>query len=212
MGLFVKKTSTESRTPLYSVSLGCTVLIVGLGNTGAEYDHTRHNIGFYCTDFIAENNDFPAWTLKKDLKAQVSSHNLGDTRVILVKPTTFMNNSGEAVQAVQNFYKIQPEQTVIIHDELDIPFGQIRTRNGGGSAGHNGIKSVIQHGGENAMRIRIGIQNDITEHADSADFVLGKFKGNEQDHLKTIAKEVNAVVNEYIFGNNFATETRTIAT
>lgn len=213
MGLFVKKTTTDSSSmPLYNVSLSRTVLIVGLGNIGAEYNTTRHNIGFYCVDFFADSNDFPGWTAKKDLKCRLTMHSLGETRVILMKPTTFMNNSGEAVRAVQNFYKVQPEDTILIHDELDIPFGQIRTRSGGGSAGHNGIKSIIQHASENAKRVRIGIHNDIAEHADSADFVLGKFKGNEQDHLKTIAKEVNAIVTEYIFGDHFATETRTIAT
>lgn len=211
MALFVKRQHSLSDVPTYSIGLSKTVLIVGLGNIGKDYDLTRHNIGFDCLDYFAEQNDFPAWTTKKDLKATISIHNLGETRVVLCKPTTYMNNSGQAIRAVQDFYKIDPSNTVIVHDEIDIPFGQIRSRQGGGSAGHNGIKSAIEHGSENSGRVRIGIRNDIAEKADSADFVLGKFAKDEQTRLPAITKEVNSILTEYIFGGTLATDTRTLA-
>lgn len=211
MGLFVRKQHNNTDQPAYSIGLSKTVLVVGLGNIGKDYDKTRHNIGFYCLDYFAEQNDFPAWVTKKDLKASISSHNLGETRVIICKPTTYMNNSGQAIRAIQDFYKITPVNTIIVHDEIDIPFGQIRMRQGGGAAGHNGIKSVIEHGSDNSGRVRIGIRNDIAEKADSADFVLGKFTKTEQGNLPAIAKEVNNVLTEYIFGGNLHTETRTLS-
>lgn len=211
MALFVRRQHSLSDVPAYSIGLSKTVLIVGLGNIGKDYDHTRHNIGFQCLDYFAEQNDFPAWTTKKDLKANITSHNLGNTRVILCKPNTYMNNSGQAMRAVQDFYKVDPANTIIVHDEIDIPFGQIRVRQGGGSAGHNGIKSVIEHGSENSGRVRIGIRNDIAEKADSADFVLGKFTKAEQTKLPSITKEVNSLLTEYLFGGTLATETRTLA-
>lgn len=209
MGLFVREQNTGMDQPLYSVGLSKTILIVGLGNPGKEYDLTRHNIGFYSLDHFAKQNDFPAWTNKKDLKAHLSAHNLGQTRVILCKPATFMNNSGEAVQAVQRFYKVSDADTIIVHDEIDIPFGQIRLRVGGGHAGHNGIKSVIAQGSPAAGRVRIGIANDFSGQADSADFVLGKFTSQEQKHLPALAQEVNAILIESIYGTGtLPTETR----
>src|SRR5262245_51121327 len=106
MGLFVRDENTGMNQPLYSVGQTKTVLIVGLGNIGKEFADTRHNIGFACVHHLAEQNDFPKWTTKKDLKAEIAVHNLGQKRVILCKPTTMMNNSGQAVTAVQRFYKV----------------------------------------------------------------------------------------------------------
>ena len=142
MALFQKKPVVESVMPLYSLSSNKTILIVGLGNIGAEYEGTRHNIGFAALDAFAESNDFPAWVNKKDLKAEITQATLGDTRVILAKPTTFMNESGQAVQAIANFYKIGAEHIIVVHDELDIDFGQIRCRVGGGAAGNNGQRRL----------------------------------------------------------------------
>jgi PTH1 family peptidyl-tRNA hydrolase len=209
MGLFVPKENHNSdNPPLYSVGLNKTVLLVGLGNPGKDYNLTRHNIGFACLDHFASQNDFPQWVNKKDLKAELSLFNLGDTRVILAKPTTFMNNSGEAVQAIQHYYKLTASSTVVVHDEIDIPFGQIRLRVGGGSAGHNGIKSLIEQGNEAAGRVRIGIANDFSGQADSADFVLGKFTADEQKNLPALCQEVNAILTEYVYGGSLRTETR----
>jgi PTH1 family peptidyl-tRNA hydrolase len=131
-----------------------------------------------------------------------------DTRVIAIKPTTFMNLSGEAVQAVMHFYKIPNSQVVVVHDELDIPFGQIRTRMGGSSAGNNGVKSLIQHLGEDFARVRIGIRNDLAEKQDSAAFVLDKFSKEEKSQLSNLKKEVTSILTEYVYGNQLSAETR----
>jgi len=166
MALFQKKPHASSNLPYYTVSLGKTLLIVGLGNPEAKYDGTRHNIGFACVDHLTTKLDFPGWVEKKDLKCLLTQETVGANRVIVIKPTTYMNLSGEAVQAVQSFYKIPLSQIIAIYDELDIDFGQIRSRLGGSSAGHNGIQSIIQHLGEEFGRVRIGIHNDIATKAD----------------------------------------------
>jgi len=209
MALFQRRPQVSDPVNYITLGLNKTVLIVGLGNPGDEYDGTRHNIGFETLDAFAKANDFGAWTHKKDLKCSLSTKTLGDTRVILCKPTTFMNNSGEAVQAVRSFYKVHPNQTVIIHDELDVNFGQIRTRVGGSAAGHNGVKSVIQHIGEDFGRIRIGIGPKIPEQIDSADFVLKKFSKDQQAKIPELIREATAIISEAVYANGqLAAETR----
>jgi PTH1 family peptidyl-tRNA hydrolase len=151
---------------------------------------------------------FPDWIEKKDLKCLTTSEMLGDTKVIVVKPTTLMNLSGEAVQAVAHFYKIDPAKIVAVYDELDIPFGQIRTRIGGGSAGHNGVKSLMQNIGDSFGRIRIGTGPKIPEQMDTADFVLQKFSSDQTDQIPNLTREVSAIISEYCFGGELAVETR----
>jgi PTH1 family peptidyl-tRNA hydrolase len=208
MALHQKKPQVGSTMPLYTLGLQKTVIIAGLGNVGKEYDGTRHNIGFAAVDNLAEKLEFPDWTGKKDLKCQMSMQTINNTRVILLKPTTFMNLSGEAVQAAQNFYKVPLDQVLAVHDELDIPFGQIRVRIGGTDAGNNGVKSLIQHLGEDFGRVRVGIRNDIAEKADSADFVLGKFTAEEKKQLPALLRETTAILSEYIHGQPLTHETR----
>lgn len=209
MALFQRRPQTSDTIKYYTLGQNKTALIVGLGNPGREYDGTRHNIGFACVDaFVEANGDMQPWVEKKDLKCLVSNGQLGETRVIAMKPTTYMNLSGEAVQALAHFYKISPDQIVTIYDELDIPFGQIRVRVGGGSAGHNGVKSVIQHLGEDFGRIRIGVRPKTPEQMDSADFVLAKFSGEQQAQLKNLTREVTAILTEYVYGSELPHETR----
>ncbi|MEO8785123.1 MAG: aminoacyl-tRNA hydrolase [Candidatus Saccharimonadales bacterium] len=217
MGILVRDQFGNDNKPLYQVGLQKTLLIIGLGNPGDEYDLTRHNIGFYCLDHFAANAGFGAWTTKKSLHSLLTIQNIGGTRVILCKPQTFMNNSGQAVQAVQQFYKISPENSLIVHDELDIPFGQIRLRQGGGSAGHNGLKSIIAQSAErgddgassdNSGRVRIGIHNSLAGRADSADFVLGKFSKTEQAKLTDLASTVNQILQEFVASGILSVDTR----
>ena len=137
-----------------------------------------------------------------------TSSRMGDTKVITIKPTNYMNLSGEAVQAVMSFYKISVEQTLVIHDELDVNFGQIRLRNGGSSAGHNGLKSIISQVGENFGRVRIGIGPKTPSEIDSADFVLQRFTDKEALELKNLHRETNSIISEFIYGNQLPTETR----
>lgn len=201
MALFQKKPQVGDNVPLYTIGSNKTILVIGLGNSEPKYDNTRHNIGFMALDYFAEKNEFPAWIAKKDLKCELTSATLSSTRVILCKPTTFMNNSGEAAQAVQHFYRVYNQQTLAVYDELAIKFGQLRTRAAGEAAGHNGVKSLISHLGEDFSRLRLGIGTEISQKADAADFVLGKFTKEEQRHLPQILREANSLINEFVFGS-----------
>lgn len=206
MALFQKKPQTSANLPLYSMGLTKTYLVVGLGNIGKKYDGTRHNIGFEAVDAFVTNQGFDVWVEKKDLKCHITSSTLNGNRVIVIKPTTFMNLSGEAIQAVMHFYKIPLQQIIVVHDELDIPFGQIRLRVGGSSAGNNGIKSAIQHLSEEFARVRIGIKAETP--MESKDFVLAKFSKDEQPHLSALKKETNAILTEFVYGGELVAETR----
>lgn len=210
MGLFVRRGEQNSIQKLYNVSQGKALLIVGLGNTGSEYDSTRHNLGFSCVDSFAKQQGFSAWQTKKDFRTKLTKLNIGGVQIILIKPTTYMNNSGQAVGAVQKYYRINNKSTLVIHDDLDVAFGQIRIRKGGSSAGNNGIKSLISHIGEDFSRIRIGIKNDLLEKMDSTDFVLAKFSKDENELLPKITREVSAILSEFTTNNQLPQETRNI--
>jgi PTH1 family peptidyl-tRNA hydrolase len=211
MALFQKKADVSSSAPLYTLGAEKTVLIIGLGNLGKEYAGTRHNIGFSVLDDFALRNDFPGWIDKKDLKCHLTSLPMGEKRVILCKPTTFMNNSGESAQAVQHFYKIYNPYTVAVYDELAINFGQIRARIGGTDAGHNGVKSLIGHLGDDFGRLRLGVGSEISQKAQAADFVLGKFTKEEQAILPAIIKEAGVMLTEYIYSGQLPHETRSVS-
>lgn len=210
MALFQKKPVTGTSIPLYTIGSNKTLLVIGLGNPGKEYSRTRHNVGFDVLDYFAAKNGFPAWTTKKDLKAEITIHALGQNRVILAKPATFMNNSGESAQALQHFYKVYNQNTLVVYDELAIKFGQLRARVGGTDAGHNGVKSLISHLGGDFGRLRVGAGNEFSQKAEAADFVLGKFSPQEQANLAPIMQEASAMISEYIFGGQLPHETRTI--
>ena len=209
MGLIQKKPYVTSSAPAYTIGATKALLIIGLGNPGKEYQNTRHNIGFAAVDNLAKQNDFPAWTEKRDLKCLITQANLGENRVVLCKPTTFVNLSGEAAQAVQRFYRVYNQNTLAVYDELAIPFGQLRTRVGGSDAGHNGVKSLIRYLGEDFGRLRIGVGSEAAKKANAADYVLKKFTKEEQGHLPQILKEANALITEFIFSDNLLHETRT---
>lgn len=210
MALFERKRDISSAAPLYTLGANKTVLVVGLGNPGKEYRDTRHNIGFTVVEEFAEKNDFPNWILKKDLSCEISVKLLGESRVILVKPTTFMNDSGRSIQAVQRFYRVYNKDTLVIYDELAIPFGQLRTRLGGSDAGHNGVKSLLSHIGDDFGRLRIGVGH-LSVNQDAANFVLRKFNKKEQSSLNQILREAGILITEYIFGDGLPHQTRTIS-
>jgi peptidyl-tRNA hydrolase, PTH1 family len=210
MALFQKKPQVQSSSPFYTLGANKTILVIGLGNPGKEYAGSRHNIGFEVLDEFAAKNGFPGWVSKKDLKCELAIANLGENRVVLCKPSTFMNNSGEAAQAVQGFYRVYNQNTLAVYDELAIPFGQLRTRVGGSDAGHNGVKSLIQHIGDDFGRLRIGVGSDIAKKADAADFVLGRFAKAEQTGLTMLSREAVAIITEFIFGGSLPHETRSI--
>ena len=164
------------------------VLIVGLGNPGAEYANTRHNVGFMAVDYLA--GDEAVWKVEKN--ALVARADVDGRRVIFVKPQTFMNNSGVAVQALMTFYKIPLENVAVIHDDMDITVGHCREKVGGGSAGHNGIRSIDAHVGAEYRRIRIGVGHprDFASPISPSDWVLGKIPADQRDAIDKVISEI----------------------
>lgn len=209
MSLFVRRPDIGTRLSFTTFGMNKTLLIVGLGNPGKEYEGTRHNVGFMCLDEFARKNEFDPWVNKTDMKCLLVSKTLGDTRVILCKPQTFMNLSGEAVQAVFHFYKLSVGQVIVVHDEIDIDFGQVRMRMGGSSAGHNGVKNITKMlGSEEYGRVRVGIGPKKPVRMDSADFVLQKFSEEQRGELPKLVREMNALLSEYAYGAPVTPETR----
>ena len=155
-------------------------LFVGLGNPGADYAGHRHNIGFMAVDRIAADHGFGPW--KRAFKGLVAEGRLGDQKVVLLKPDTFMNASGEAVQAAMAFYKLPIGDITVFHDELDLAPGKLRVKQGGGHAGHNGLRSVHAHIGEAYQRVRLGIGHPGHKDAVSA-YVLHDFAKADQGWL-----------------------------
>ncbi len=201
MGLFDRKQNVYSDTlPLYSIGNSKTLLVVGLGNVGREYMQNRHNVGFMAVDRYKASHELSEWIEKKDLQCYMSTGDVGSTRVILIKPTTMMNLSGDAVQKVQHFYKVDATDLLVVYDELDVPFGTLRTRIGGGSAGHNGIKSLLSHVPEDFGRIRIGIGPKPHAEMDSAAFVLQNFSADQKNSLEKILREVCVLIDERTVG------------
>ena len=131
-------------------------LIAGLGNPGAEYANTKHNVGFMLIDALAEHLNASAW--KVDFSSSVAEARIGGEKIFLVKPLTYMNNSGEAIGPMLSYYKLSSEDLIVVHDDMDIPVGTVRIRKKGSSGGHNGIKSILSHVDSEAFaRVRIGI-------------------------------------------------------
>lgn len=162
------------------------ILIVGLGNPTKQYENTRHNIGFMLIDLL-KNSDFVD---VGSLKFQGELYKFKD--ILLLKPTTFMNLSGNSVKAVNDFYK--PSRIVVIHDDLDLCFGTVKFKRGGSSGGHNGIKSIDNLIGNDYERVRIGIGRS----GNAASFVLGEFSKDEQEYLYKILNHCKNAVNELI--------------
>lgn len=160
-------------------------LIVGLGNPGKKYQHTRHNMGFMAVDQIAEQAG-ASFSEQKKCHSQVARIYHDGEAVLLLKPQTMMNRSGEAVAAAQRFFTIDASDTLIVYDDLALPFGTIRTRQEGESAGHNGIKSIIAHCGNTFYRLRLGIAGEDMPQRSSEKFVLSRFTKKEEEKLPEI--------------------------
>lgn len=180
-------------------------LIFGLGNPGSNYDGTRHNVGFMALDELAAREGVE-FTEKPKFKAFIAECNLAGEKVLLAKPSTFYNLAGESYRSLLDFYKLTPEDTLVIHDELALPFGTVRTRVGGSDAGNNGIKSVNLHGGTASNRIRVGVANEQRAIIGDTDFVLGRFSVEEREVLteKVLPKTLEAI-DEFANGNHSIT-------
>ncbi len=165
-------------------STGRIKMIVGLGNPGPRYARNRHNVGFQCVDRLAEKHGLTFD--KRKHNAVLAQGRIDSARVVLVKPMTFMNVVGPAVAAVARFYKVAPEDLLVVYDDLDLPQGRIRLRPEGGSGGHNGMKSIIQHLGTQAFpRLRVGIGRP-PGRMDPADYVLQDFSEKEEEVMAQV--------------------------
>lgn len=174
-------------------------LIVGLGNPGKEYAKSKHNVGFMVLDSYAKLNNLK---FVKETKFQGELIKLSDA--VLLKPRTFMNNSGVSVRAVAQFFQIAPEDILIVSDDLDLPFAKLRLREKGSAGGHNGLKSVIEYlGSSNFNRLRIGIDRDSDKEV--VDYVLGKLSKEQSKILDDVLIETNNIVDSFIKGELYDT-------
>lgn len=171
-------------------------LIVGLGNPGKEFNNTRHNIGWQALDYLREYFDLPKFKLDKKLKAEISK----DENIILAKPQTFMNNSGEAVSTIKKYYKINLSDIIIIRDDVDIQIGKLKFKKGSSGAGHKGIQSIIKHlKSKNFWQIKVGVANEqIRSKIPTEKFVLQKFTKEDITKAKNIPEKTIAIINSII--------------
>jgi PTH1 family peptidyl-tRNA hydrolase len=154
-------------------------MVVGLGNPGKEYAATRHNVGFMVVDEVARRYGITSWK-RKDSAAQALDSN---RRIVFVKPSSFMNLSGTPVRLISSWYRVPPNDVLVVSDDMDLPFGKLRMRQGGGHGGHNGLRSIIATIGEDFPRIRLGVGRP---EYDSIDHVLGPFNQEERDALPAV--------------------------
>ena len=169
-------------------------LIVGLGNIGKEYENTRHNMGFMLVDRYLEYKNITD-KFKEKFNAMYVETTINNEKVIFIKPTTYMNNSGIAVRAFLDFYKLDVQDVLVISDDLDLDLGKFRLRRNGSSGGHNGLKSIISHlGTDGFKRLRIGISND---KDDVINYVLSKFSKKELNEIDTMFDTLVNVLDDY---------------
>ena len=159
------------------------LLLVGLGNPGTEYVSSRHNIGFMVADRLVRHYSFSAF--KDKLKGQISTGEIDGQKSLLLKPTTFMNLSGESVLATTTFYKLTPENIIVFHDDLDLPVGKVKVKRGGSAGGHNGLKSIDSAIGPDYLRVRIGIGRPLPPQ-DTVSWVLGSFSAEDRAVINTV--------------------------
>lgn len=162
-------------------------IIIGLGNPGEKYGNTRHNIGFRILDKIAKKLEV-TFRLKKDFKAEVAEIDFNNTVVKLIKPQTFMNDSGQAVVKIKNFYKVSSRNILVVHDDVDLALGKIRIQLDGSSAGHKGIQSIIDATGNDFWRVRIGVGK--SEKIPTEVWVLKEFSADKKKHLELIIDKI----------------------
>lgn len=181
----------------FRTSQGVTWLVVFLGNPGTKYNGTRHNAGFMAADAMAK--EFNIAINKLRFKALTATVTIGGEKVLLMKPQTYMNLSGEAVGQAAKFYKISPEHVIVVSDEVAMPIGKLRIRKSGSAGGHNGLKDIIRHlGTQDFPRIRMGVGAAPHPDYDMADWVLSTFKNKDAEDMQALAERVSKAVQCYI--------------
>lgn len=169
-------------------------IIAGLGNPGKKYENTRHNIGFITLDYLAERHDIKINKIKH--KALVGEGRISGQKVLLVKPQTYMNLSGESLREVMDYYKVDIEDMIVVYDDIDLPAGTVRIRKKGSAGTHNGMRSIVQHLGQDFPRIRMGIGND--RRGDLVDFVLGGFSKEDREVLEPAVERAALAIESYV--------------
>lgn len=176
-------------------------MIVGLGNIGLEFIGTRHNTGFMTVEKFADKNNIKI--SKNKMHGKIGEGNLNGEKVIVVEPTTMMNESGQAVRPIMDFYKISIENLIVVYDDMDLPVGKLRLRDNGSAGGHNGIKSLIQHlGTKHFNRIRVGIDHPNKESV--VNYVLGKFTKTQQNELAKGIDLAADALEEFVNNESFS--------
>lgn len=175
-----------------------TYIICGLGNPGQEYEKTRHNAGFLAVDRL-QKQGFSGWKGESKFESLVCEKTDGSNKIYVIKPLTFMNKSGVALQKIAAYYKVQPENCLVIYDDIDLELGKIRLRKSGGPGTHNGMKSIIAHmGTEEFPRLRIGIGAPQPSQKDLSTHVLEPFTKSESSEIGKIFDETPQIVEDYI--------------
>lgn len=172
-------------------------LVAGLGNPGLQYENTRHNIGFMAADLLAEQTGFKF--NKNKFEALLGECKLGNSRILVIKPQTYMNNSGRAVTKIASFYKIPADRIIVMHDDISLDVGKIRMRRKGSHGGHNGMKDIIELlGRDDIMRIKMGVGAKPHPDYDLADWVLGRFPKEQTESLKEALEKTVSALREIV--------------
>ncbi|MFC1789530.1 aminoacyl-tRNA hydrolase [Patescibacteria group bacterium] len=172
------------------------IIVLGLGNPGEKYQNTRHNVGFQTLDVLQKENNFPDFKLSRKFNSDITKGVLSGEKVILIKPRSFMNNSGKPAKYLMKFYDLQTSNLWIIHDDIDLPIGKFKIVKNRGSAGHKGVESIKNELKNNEfIRFRIGIQPKIGKPKSSESFVLQSFDKSEKKSLKNVIKKTAEAVN-----------------
>ncbi|MEG1568475.1 MAG: aminoacyl-tRNA hydrolase [Oscillospiraceae bacterium] len=185
---------------LFNTKSNIDYIIVGLGNPGKKYEGTRHNIGFCAIDYCAEKWNVKINKVKFD--ALYGTGTIGGKKLLLLKPQTFMNLSGEAVHKASDFYKLTSAELIVLFDDISLSPGRIRIRRTGSAGGHNGIKSIIQHMGQDFMRVKIGVGEKPTPEFDLAEWVLSRFTTGESKEICARYDDIRAALELMIQGQS----------
>lgn len=193
--LFINIASQAKSIPSYYATIYLMKIIVGFGNPGTKYNFTRHNLGFLALDFYAKTHKL-TWQNKPKFNAIVAKNDENDT--LFIKAQTYYNEVGQSVRAILDFYKLSPQDILVICDDFNLEFGKIRFRERGSAGGNNGLKSIIAHlGTEDFPRLRIGTANDdIRSKVGDTDFVLSRFSEQEYAELPTILREIESFIDK----------------
>lgn len=185
-GMQPKRAEILSQPPLF---------VVGLGNPGKKYQTTRHNFGFLAIDYLQKAWGGSEWRHEKKFQAEVCEAAFAGRKVYLVKPQTFMNHSGTTVRSLLDFYKALPKDIIVLHDEVDIPFGKIKTTLSSRAAGHNGVKDIIEQlGTQDFCRLRLGVGKSENPNVSTADHVLQSFSEEENKNLPHLFSQIELIL------------------